>query len=92
MANYRGADGIEFVSHGAWSDPELIYDGKSFNYWDIDDALWDMFCEGLREDNGLSVSEIEQNMDKYEPMFDGYVQDIATSYLDDCIFGGYFND
>ena len=46
MANnlYRGTDGIEYVSHGAWSDPELIYDGKSFNYYDIDDALWDMFC------------------------------------------------
>lgn len=92
MANYRGAEGIEFVSHGAWNDPELIYDGKSFNYWDIDNALWDMFCEMIEEDIGTTVYEIEQNMDKYEPMFDEYVQDIATSYLDDCIFGGYFND
>lgn len=82
MANYHGIPEIELVYHGAWSDPELIYDGKSFNYWDIDDALWDMFCEVLHEDNGLSVSE----------MFDEYVQDIATSYLDDCIFNGYFND
>lgn len=92
MANYHGIPEIEYIYHGEWSDPELIYDGKSFNYWYIEDTLWSMFCEGLREDNGLSVSEIEQNVDKYEPMFDEYVQDIAVSYLDDCIFGGYFND
>lgn len=92
MANYRGADGIEFVSHGAWSDPELIYDGRSFNYWDIEDALWSMFCEEIGEDTGLSVIEIEDNMDEYEPMFDRYVQDYAVDYLNDCIFGGYFND
>lgn len=36
MANYRGANGIEFVSHGSWSDPELVWEGLTFNYWDIE--------------------------------------------------------
>ena len=81
MANYRGTEGIEFVSHGAWADPELIYDGKSFNYWDIDNALWDMFCEEIAEYAGVSVND--------EDAFDKYVQDNAVDFLNDCIFGGY---
>ena len=92
MVNYRGVEGIEFVSHGEWADPELIYDGESFNYWDIEDALWSMFCEELCEDYEISVSEIENNMDEFEPVFDKYVQNYAVDYLEDCIFGGYFND
>lgn len=90
MANnlYRGTDGIEYVSHGAWSDPELIYDGKSFNYYDIDDALWDMFCEDIAEERGVprnKVNEFNVNLSD----FDRFVQDNAVNYLEDCIFGGY---
>lgn len=92
MANYRNTDGIEFVGHGEWSDPELIYDGKSFNYWDIEDALWSEFCEIVEQDTGLTVYDIESDMEKYEPMFDEYVQDNAVNYLNDVIAGGYFNN
>ena len=46
MANYRGIPNIEFVWHGEWADPELIYKGHKFNYWDIEDSLWDYFLEG----------------------------------------------
>ncbi len=91
MANYRGAEGIEFVSHGEWSDPELIYDGLSFNYWDIENALWSMFCEELGEETGLTIYQIEEQIDKYEPMFDKYVQQCAVEYLNDVIAGGYFD-
>lgn len=91
MANYRGADGIEFVSHGEWADPELIYDGKSFNYWDIEDALWDMFCEGIENETGTDVYQIEKQMEKYEPMFEQFVRENCVDYLEDCIFGGYFD-
>lgn len=89
MANnlYRGTDGIEYVSHGAWSDPELIYDGKSLNYWDIEDALWNMFCEEVAEDAGISVDEMD--LFSYEDAFSEYVQNNAVDYLEDCIFGGY---
>ena len=89
MANnlYRGTEGIEYVSHGAWADPELIYDGKSFNYWDIEDALWDMFCEKVAEDAGISVDEMD--LFSYENAFNEYVQNNAADFLNDCIFGGY---
>ena len=89
MANYRGADGIEFVSHGVQSDPELIYDRKSFNYWDIDNSLWDEFCEIVSENTGKSIMEIDSNMNDYEDDFNLFVRDNAVNYLEDCIFGGY---
>lgn len=98
MANYRGAEGIEFIYRGEWSDPELVYDGKSFNYWDIENALWDMFCEEIVDDNivdgnmYVTVYDIEEHMDKYEQLFDKYVQDNAAEYLNDVIFGEYFNN
>lgn len=86
---YRGTDGIEYVFHGAWNDPELIYDGKSFNYWDIESALWDEFCEIVSEDTGKSITEIDSNTNDYEDDFNLFVQDNAVNYLEDCIFGGY---
>lgn len=92
MANYRGATNVEFISHGAWNDPELVYDGKSFNYWDIEDALWSEFCEITKDETGLTIYQIESDMEKFEPMFDEYVQDNVVCYLEDVIFGGYFNN
>ena len=82
MANYRGTENVEFISRGSQSDPLLRYDGKLFNYWDIENALWDMFEE-------------EYPMDAYEEnmyAFNKYVQERCVDYLDDCIFGGYFAD
>lgn len=40
MKNYFcGICGIYVVSHGEWADPEIIWRGKSFNYYDVVDAL-----------------------------------------------------
>jgi hypothetical protein len=40
MKNYFcGIYGIHVVGHGEWADPEIIWHGKSFNYYDVVDAL-----------------------------------------------------
>ena len=85
MSNYRGTEGVEFISRGTQSDPLIRYDGKLFNYWDIEDALWDMYCEGT----GMTRIEVEENMDAHEDNFDKFVQERCVDYLEDCIFGGY---
>ena len=41
--NYRGLKKIKFIYHGNWSDPELIYKKRSFNYYDIENLLYDEF-------------------------------------------------
>ena len=83
---WRGSDEIEVVSHGEWADPDLVYKDYTFNYWDIEDALWDNFLE----ETGHKDSE--SGDPKVEAEFDKYVQDNAVGYLEDCIAFGYFKD
>lgn len=83
---YRGAKNVRFVGHGEWSDPDLVYKGYTFNYWDIENALWDMFLE----DTGHTDSE--SGVPEVEAEFDEYVRNHVDDYLDDVIYGGYFAD
>lgn len=83
---YRGAKNVQFVGHGEWSDPDLVYKGYTFNYWDIENALWDMFLE----DTGHTDSE--SGVPEVEAEFDEYVRNNIDNYLDDVIYGGYFSD
>ena len=72
-----GIPEVGYRDYTAPADPDLVYDGYTFNYWDIENALWDMYLEdGGDEDDDDAFVE--------------YVRDNATSYLDDVIFGGYF--
>lgn len=91
MANkWRGCSNVLWQSNGEWGDPDIIADigGKTyvFNYWDIEDALWDMFCE----DNGYDRAEVE-NDPSIEDEFDLYCQSSAYDYLEDVVYGGYFD-
>lgn len=42
---FYGIYGIRFIWHGAWSDPEIIWHGKSFNYYDLENTLWSYYQE-----------------------------------------------
>ena len=84
---YRGNKDIEYISHGAWSDPELVYNGMSFNYWDIEDALWNMFLE-----ENPQWKDSDSGNPECEDEFNKYVQSEGTLYLDDVIAGGYFDE
>ena len=86
---WRGCRSIKFKWNGTQSDPDLIYKGYIFNYYDIEDALWDMFLE----DNGLTEKEVYDGYNikpEFEAQFDQYVCDMAPDYLEDVIAGGYF--
>ena len=84
---WRGSDEIEMVSHGSTGDPDLVYNGYTFNYWDIEDALWQMFLE----DND-KWTDADSNDPQCEAEFNEFVKANAPNYLEDCIFGGYFAD
>ena len=84
---YRGSKDIEFVWKGHWSDPELVYDGKTFNYWDIENALWSMFLE-----ENPQWKDSDSDNPECEDEFDKYVQLEGALYLDDVIAGGYFDE
>lgn len=40
---------VNFVHNGAMSDPSLVYRGHEFNYWDIEEAIVEMYRDYLRE-------------------------------------------
>ena len=42
---FYGIYGIEFIWHGEWSDPELIWHKRSFNYYDVETPLWGVYSE-----------------------------------------------
>ena len=84
---YRGSKDIEYVWKGPWSDPELVYDGKTFNYWDIEDALWNMFLE-----ENPQWTDDDSDNPECEDEFNRYVQYNGALYLDDVIAGGYFDE
>ena len=81
---YRGCKNVEIVWHNTQADPDLIYRDYTFNFYDIEDALWDDFLYLTNYDDNESKSA------KAQSEFNAYVQDNVESYLDDCIFGGYF--
>ena len=37
---FYGIYGINLIWHGEWADPELVWHGKSFNYYDLETPLW----------------------------------------------------
>ena len=84
---WRGSKDIEYVWKGPWSDPELVYDGKTFNYWDIENALWSMFLE-----ENPQWKDSDSDNPECEDEFDKYVQLEGALYLDDVIAGGYFDE
>lgn len=59
---FYGIYGIEYIPHGEWSDPELIWHGKSFNYYDLENTLWSYYKE---ECSDLNIPVIEDNFDKW---------------------------
>ena len=38
-----GIPNASFIDHGSWSDPEIIYDGISLNYYDVEEMLLDEY-------------------------------------------------
>jgi len=58
MANYLGIKGVKFIYHGDWADPEIMYKGYLFNYYDVEDPLWEDFQD--RTNGQGTADEFEQ--------------------------------
>lgn len=76
IAPWRGCPDIMFGYYNDWDDPDLLYKGYVFNYWDIEGALWENF--------------VEEFTNPTDETFSAYVRDEAPLYLDDCIANNYF--
>ena len=84
---WRGCKSIKFKWNGTQSDPDLIYKGYVFNYYDIEEALWDMFLEY----NELTEKDVYDGYNvkpEFEAQFNDFVCEEAPSYCDDYIANG----
>ena len=45
--HFYGIEDIQFIHHGDWNDPELIYHNHSYNYYLVENALWDLYRESI---------------------------------------------
>lgn len=48
---YCGIEGVTFIWHGAWADPELGYKGYAINEPSATDGLYAEYCEKTGHDD-----------------------------------------
>jgi hypothetical protein len=71
---WMGVEGARYISHGEWADPEIVYNGDSFDYYDFEDvALADYREECPNDKNG----------DGYDSWLEQKGPDYVRSILDD---------
>ena len=46
---FYGIPGIQIIWHGEWADPELVWNGQSFDYYDLEMPLWEVYREECDE-------------------------------------------
>lgn len=73
---WRGVPDAIFVSHGEWSDPEIVYKGKSINYYDVEDGLYYSYKSDV--ENGGFKGSFEEWANQQDPR-------CLASFLDDYI-------
>ena len=56
--NWYGIEGVGFIWHGEWSDPEIEYKGKRINATIVEDTMWERFKEECEAD-GVTPTEDE---------------------------------
>ena len=53
-STWCGVPGTIYRYHGDWSDPEVEYDGKLYNEWDLQEYIGDSFNDYV-EENGIDL-------------------------------------
>jgi hypothetical protein len=82
---FYGIYGMQFIYNGQWSDPEVIWHGKSFNYFDLENCLWDMFKEECAED-GREI--IEHDFPIWVKKNSSFARDILSQLAENrCYYG-----
>lgn len=76
---FYGIYGIRYIWHGSWADPEIIWHNKSFNYYDLETPLYEIY----KEDAPALDFEIWVKKNAY------IAREILQNLLDNkCFYGG----
>lgn len=86
--DWFGVEGAQYRSHGEWSDPEIIYKGLSFNYWDVLDFIEGEFDDMPPEQQKSEISNALYCM--METRYREYGMIIRSDLVPE--FGQFFDD
>ena len=83
---YCGIEGITFIWHGEWSDPEIGYKGYAFNEPTFVDGLYDVFYEETGKDNHDEFIEWLKNnsymlTERLDEVIDNYRHEITRKVI-----------
>lgn len=85
---------VKFKSNGIMADPTLIFEGMEFNYWDIVEPVYDMYCDHLKDkiedDYTVEVNTDPGLDDEFFIEWLEFNTEMIYQYLWDCVAGGYF--
>ena len=87
---YGVVEHVDFVDNGAMSDPSLVYRGYEFNYWDVEDSIYEMYRSDVEEvynDEDLAQLDFDLN-DEHWLNWLRENSDRVRDYLDDWISAG----
>lgn len=91
MGNFYGIPGVKYISHGEWSDPEVEYKGYTFNYWDVEDSLYDLFKQEFEPyEDDLYVSRDTGEVLSFEDWLNQN-KDLVYGELDDFVAFSKYN-
>ena len=79
---FLGIENTQYIWHGEWSDPEILYKGVSIGSWDIDDGMYNMYTEdideGLYPDGYDYDNWVSENKDRIADMLDDMYWNLTT--------------
>lgn len=55
---FYGIKPIIFIWNGAYSDPQISYHGKIFNYFTLEDTMWERFMEDTKAIECYGVDDL----------------------------------
>lgn len=57
MNQFYNLHDVDVIFHGEWADPEIVYNHKRYNYWDVSDTLYNIYEVSETKDDFNSIEE-----------------------------------
>jgi len=77
LPDWYGIEGIKYIWHNEWADPEIEYKGKRCSCYIVEDTMWERW---IHDDDDNLIPEKENNPDG----FDEYMRENADEVKELC--------
>lgn len=56
-----GIPNVYYIWHGEWSDPEIQYKNNYYDYYDVEDYLWETYKDDVEQEYWTPIKENEDD-------------------------------